>query len=313
MPALSPDFSKNPLDYANGQMKLARWHRERILKDFVKDGESWSRARRGYGLTLSLQLRSISMMGNWIGGVFVSRNHKGDQGGKEPLVVVPADDQRKAVEFVIENSFRDEAYGLSPELLMHMTSDKWMDDFDNAIQDATWPIHEKILGYQASALTLLMNPTTLGRVYDNEFRTPEDQEALTLPELLDKVTDSIWTELDQKPAGKYSIRKPKISSLRRNLQREHLKRLIDLAMPGSADTPAYRAIGNLSRMHLRDIQGKTTNALKNGGDKLDPYTRAHLMETEQIVAKALDASFIYNADKIGGSGGTRLIFGQETE
>lgn len=307
------DFSKNPLEYAQGQMDLARWHRSRILKEFVKDGQSWSRARRGYGLTLSLQLRSISMMGNWIGGVFVNRNHKGDEGGKAPLQVVPAEDQRKAVDFVIENSFRDEAYGLSPELLKHMTNEKWMDDFDNAIADSTWPVHEKILGYQASALTLLMNPTTLGLVYDNEFRTPDNEDALTLPELLGKVNKSIWNELDQKPGGKYSARKPMISSLRRNLQREHLKRLIDLSLPGSSDSPAYRAIGNLTRMELRGIHRKTTDFLKAHGDKLDPYTRAHLEETQQIVSKSLDANFIYNADKIGGSGGTRLIFGKETE
>ena len=31
------DFTKNPLDYAESQMELARWHRERILDRFVQD------------------------------------------------------------------------------------------------------------------------------------------------------------------------------------------------------------------------------------------------------------------------------------
>ena len=53
--------------------------------------------------------------------------------------------------------------------------------------EATWPIHDRILGVQASALTRLMNPTTLRRVYDNELRLPEDVDTLTLPELLDAV------------------------------------------------------------------------------------------------------------------------------
>ena len=49
------DFSKDPLDYANEQRKLIKMYRERILDKFVKDGDSWAKARRGYELTLSLQ------------------------------------------------------------------------------------------------------------------------------------------------------------------------------------------------------------------------------------------------------------------
>ena len=69
-----------------------------------------------------------------------------------------------------------------------MTVDKWMDG-DGARSalnnEPTWPVHDRIAGIQAAALTMLMNPTTLRRVYDNECRIPTDQDALTLPELLD--------------------------------------------------------------------------------------------------------------------------------
>ena len=39
------DFSKNPLDYAKNQLRLAAYHRKRIVEKFVKDGESWGRRR----------------------------------------------------------------------------------------------------------------------------------------------------------------------------------------------------------------------------------------------------------------------------
>ena len=35
---------------------------------FVKEGDSWTKARRGYEITLSMQARAVSMMANWIGG-----------------------------------------------------------------------------------------------------------------------------------------------------------------------------------------------------------------------------------------------------
>ena len=47
------------------------------------------------------------------------------------------------------------------------------------------------MGIQASALSQLMNPTTLRRVYDNEFRVPADEDAVTLFEILNKVTSGL--------------------------------------------------------------------------------------------------------------------------
>ena len=59
------DFSKKPLEYAQSQMNLAVYHRDRILQKFVKKGDSWAKASRGYNITLSLQTRSLSMLANW--------------------------------------------------------------------------------------------------------------------------------------------------------------------------------------------------------------------------------------------------------
>ena len=61
------DFASNPLQYAHNQMNIVKHHRGQLLDHFVKKGQSWAKARYGYQLTLSLQSRSLSMMGNWIG------------------------------------------------------------------------------------------------------------------------------------------------------------------------------------------------------------------------------------------------------
>ena len=302
------DFGKDPLDYAKSQVRLAKHHRTRILTDLVEDGESWSKARKGYEMTLGLQMRAVSMMGNWVGGAHVNRHYKGDKDAKAPIEVVEAEKQRKAMQFVIDNSFTDEAYGLTPELLRHMTMEHWSDTLDFSDQP-NWPIHDRIMGLQASALTMLMNPTTLEQVYDNEFRVEEDKDMLTLPEVLTSVTGAIWTELDKKPNGKFTARKPMISSLRRNLQREHLERLIDLSMPGSGFNVAYKPIANLALAELRSIAAKIEKA-GNGGD---PYSAAHLTQAGEEIKKAIDAQYIYNAKEIGGGGGGGFFFGQPTE
>lgn len=291
------DFTKNPIDYAEEQMKLVKLYRERILDKFVKEGDSWGKARRGYELTLGLQTKAASMMADWVGGAFVNRDKKGDPGNRAPVEVVPADQQRAALAFVIESSFKDESYGLTAELLERMSVDKWVDGgFHSSMSaEATWPIHDRVLGVQAAALTWLMNPTTLRRVYDNELRLPADQDALTLPELLDTINTAVWTELTVEcPEGR-NDRKPMISSLRRNLQREHMQRLLDLILESSDDTAAYKPISNLARMQLRTLSKDIESSLEKCGKKMDAYTVAHLSETKERIDRALEAGYTYNA------------------
>ena len=307
------DFSKNPLDYANNQMRLAKFHRKNLIEKFVKDGDSWSRAREGYELTLSFQTRAISMMANWIGGAHVHRDKKGDKNGRKPIEVVPVETQRKALAFVMENAFQDKAFDLTPELLQHMSVDKWLDvdSFHFFNEESTFPVHDRIMGIQASALTMLMNPDTLERVYDNELFTPQDKDMLTLAELLGELTKAVWSELDQKPDKKHSAREPMISSLRRNLQREHLERLIDLTLPGAGSSPAYKPIANLSIQELKGIAQRIEKLQAGGADKQDAYTSAHLSHAANQIEKALDAQYIYNNNSGGGSGGGLLLFFKE--
>ena len=300
------DFAKDPLAYANNQIALAKHNRARLIDKFVKDGDNWSKAREGYETTLFLQTRAVSMMANWIGGAFIYRDKKGDKNARPPIEVVTAKAQRQALQFVIEQTFRDEAFGLSPELLVRLSSDRWLDrgSYSFLSEEAAWPVHDRIMGIQASTLTMLMNPTTLKRVYDNESRVPADKDALTLPELLDTLADAIWTELSEKPSGRYTARQPMISSLRRNLQREHLERLIDLSLPGGGSGAASKSIITLVRTQLASLAGKIKRLPL---DKLDPYSRAHLGQAAQQIEKAIDAQYIYNADKMGGGGGGMII------
>ncbi|MBK96878.1 MAG: hypothetical protein CMJ79_14360 [Planctomycetaceae bacterium] len=287
------DYGKDPLNFAQEQIQLATHHRSQILEKFVKDGDSWTKARRGYEITLSMQARAISMMANWIGGVHVLRDKKGDEGNRAPLQVVPVEQQRAALKFVVETAFRDEIYALTPELLERMTTTKSLDgSVSRAMRDYDWPIHDRVGAIQASTLTSVLNPTTLRRVYDNEFRIPADQDALTIPEVLDTVTGAIWGELGAPLEAATNVRKPAISSLRRNLQREHVNRLIDLAMTNDGTNESFKPISNLSRAQLRALADRIAAFREANQDKLDAYSGAHLEEVQTAITKAMEADFV---------------------
>ncbi len=304
------DYSKEPLDYAENQMRLVKLYRSRLLDKFVKDGDSWGKARKGYELTLGEQMKAVSMMANWIGGATVNRDKKGDPGNRQSLIPIAAERQRKALAFVIQNGFRDDSFGMTQPILERLTNDKWIDEGIRAMGESTFPIHDRILGFQASTLTMLMNPSTLRRVFDNETLVPADQDAVTLPELMDKLYAEIWSELDAKPDGEVTARKPRISSWRRNLQREHLERLIDLAIPSDSNA-VTKPVTALALMQLKELKRKLDATLE-GRNSLDPYSLAHLGEAQTRIVKAIDAIYVYNMpSSFGGGGGSFQLFGQD--
>ena len=287
------DMSKDPLEYAENQIRIAKYNRDRIVDKLVKKGDSWAKTRDAYEMTLSLQLRAVSNMLRWVGGAYIYRDKKGDPNGRLPIEVVPAKKQRDALKFVIDNSFRDDSFGLTEDLLKRMTVDKWLDDGTISLDDSIWPVHDIVMGIQASVLSSLMYPDVLRQIYDNEFLVPADQDAITLPELLDTVTKEIWSELDTETGVKHSDRKPMISSLRRNLQRTYIDLMTDLTRSDYQNTAAYKPIGNLVTMKLRDIKDKIDNVLKAEQDNLDAYTKSHLADASEQIKKALDAQYIY--------------------
>ena len=300
------DFSKDPLDFANNQVRLANHHRKQLLEHFVKKGDSWEKARVGYLLTLRLQTSALSMMSNWIGGTHVYFDKKGDPNGRKPVEVVDVETQRNALKFVIENSLRDEAFGLTAELLAHMTSSGWRETFN--FDEGAWPVHDRIMSVQSSVLTQLMNPTTLRRVYDNEFRVSPEEDALTLNELLTAVSTEVFSELKNLPKGKFTERKPAISSLRRNLQTEYLERLFDLADERNG-AEATKPISNLATLKLRELQPQIEAASKESG--LDAYTKAHLSDAAQRIQKWLDSLYVVREES--GGGFPMFLFGKEQQ
>ncbi|NNM25314.1 MAG: DUF5117 domain-containing protein [Phycisphaerales bacterium] len=308
------DLGRDPLAYAESQIRLVTSLRGDLLDRMVKKGESWAKARAGYELLLNRHFGAVSIAANWIGGALSNRDRKGDPDARVPVAPVDADSQRRALAFVIDNVFDSEAYGLTPELLSKMSVDKWFDDggFASIFDDAAWPIHDRILGLQSVAMTMLMNPDTLNQVYDNEFRTPAADDALTLPELLSTIGENVWSEIEGAKTAKYTDRTPMIGSLRRNLQREHLDRLIDLMLPNPRLGVAAKPVATLATAELRALEKKIDRLLDRRASRLDAYSRAHLSETQVRITKALDAQYIYNADDIGGGGSAPfLLFGRE--
>lgn len=284
------DLGSDSLKRAEKEVELATQVRSRIMEKVVKDGQSWSKARRAYMMTLRRQLGAAASAASWIGGAYVHRDFKGDPNARDPVVPVSAADQRKALKFVLETSFRDAAYGLTPELLAKMTDDQWWDEMSwFGGNEPDWTPNDMVLSVQSSILSRLMSPDMLQRIYDNEVRVPAGDDVVTIPEVLEAVRAEIWTEVAKPASGSFTARKPMVSSYRRNLQREHLERLVTLATYGAWGGASGGPLEDVARQQLRDLKGVLDGAPI---DRADPYTKAHLNECKEQVNRALEAIYI---------------------
>ncbi len=186
---------------------------------------------------------------------------------------------------LMDNAFEDSAYGLTPDLVRHFNKEYYFDP--DAIaeiqQDANFTIHDTIGGAQSFALTMVMNGTRLRRLYDNEFRTAGTDNPVTMVEVVRTVTDNVWRE--------YAQSGTQVSSLRRNLQREHLERLVTLALLKDAGSASLRAVSTLARAELKRVDALAESGLKGTSDA---YTKAHLDDARTRIAKTLDAAYVVN-------------------
>ena len=222
------------------------------------------------------------------------RDHKGDPNERPPFEVVPAARQREAVRYLAETVLSDKPFEFDAALLNKLGPGRWF-HWDSNELDFTieYDLHDRIGRVQTFILFQLLNSMTMNRLRDNQLKVPADQDCYTLPEHCRLLNDLLWSDLARTPSGKYTNRKPRITSIRRSVQREHLERLIMIALldPNGAYHPDCTAV---VRMSLQDLQQRIDRTLADETDGLDDYTLAHLTEATQRITKALDAQFSLN-------------------
>jgi len=287
------DLGKDPLAYAKRRTDLIGGLWIGLVDDVVEEGDGYQRARQAFGVLLGNYGRAMHFASRFVGGVYMHRSHKGDEDASAPFVIVEPARQRAAMDLVAERIFNDEPFQFPPELYNHLASSHWSHWGSNVPLRQDYAAHETIAMWQDRILSQLLSSLTLTRLHDSELKIPDDEDAFTTAELLDRLTSAIFSELDNLPAEEeFTNRKPAISSLRRSLQRRFISRMANLAM-GEAGAPAdCQTVAYLELQQLADTIDQWLDKAKPDGDlNLDTYTQAHLVETSRRIQKVLDADF----------------------
>jgi hypothetical protein len=140
-------------------------------------------------------------------------------------------------------------------------------------------LSDRVLAVQRDVLNRLMSPVVARRIVESNAQAKKGGETFRLSELYSTVQVAIWEEAR---TGSES------DPLRRNLQREHLRRVTGAVLAPSGGYPADARA--LMRQNARQLQTWLVAAANKPG--LSPETRAHYSDAADSLAEALKAPLI---------------------
>ena len=278
----SRDLSADPIEFYTKQLGLVHGFWDDLLFKFEKEGERYPRIRNIFSQGLWEFYGATRNVSKFIGGIKHSRHHVGEM-ERNPFVVVPADDQRRALQFLDEQIIGADVFKFDSDLLNKLAPER-LGNLEGSVWDMNrldFPIHSYIKNIQRLAIYRIYHPNIINRVQDNELRFGHGEDVFTLEELFTRSSNMVWREL---------YFGGNVNSFRRNLQTEYIKVLSAIMKNESGKFP-NDAIA-LARNDMNILHTKMKQALDD--NKVDEYTHAHYQDNASRIQSVYKARTILN-------------------
>jgi len=265
------DLGSDPLAFFQRRLTMSRELWDRVETRTLLPGESYETLRRSFDYGFLQFARTMPVVVKYVGGVTYLRDHAGT--GRATFTPVPLARQREALQMLTNSLFKVDSFRFTPSVISRLGPDH----FDlKGRPDVS--VGGRVLTLQAAALDQLMSDGVAVRLLDSQEKLDDRKQALSLAELYATLQDAVWSELK---SGK------DISGMRRNLQREHLKRVVAALLRVSATTPAD--VRSLQRENALRLQRELRSAM---GKPVSREAKAHLAESYETLDQALKASML---------------------
>jgi len=281
------DLGNDPLAYAQKRMTLSKelWARSEAMT--LPEGTRYALLRRNFARGMRGAEQAVTFAARYVGGARLRTARAGD--AVDPLTPIAAAQQRQALQFLAHEVLSADSIAFSPVFLRHLAAsafDKLNAETLGAPMVTTdVAVDQMVLSLHKKALDPLMSERTAQRLLNNLAKSAAGDDVLTLGELYSTLRQAIWSELKGNDD---------ISLTRRNLQREHARRI---AAPLLAASPTYpadaRALFRLEAGQLKaEIEKRQAQMQARMPKKATPETIAHLEEVRVLLTQALQASMI---------------------
>lgn len=265
------DLGSDPLAFFQRRLAISRELWDRVQARELKPGESYESLRRSFDFGFGEFARALPVVVKYVGGVTYLRDHAGS--GRATFTPVPLPRQRAALTMLTNSLFKADSFKFSAALVSRLGGDQFQ---RRARPDVS--VGGRVLSLQAAALDRLMSDAVAVRLLDSQEKLDDGKQALSLDELYTTVQAAVWNELK---SGK------DISGMRRNLQREHMKRLANTLLRPPPALPADAR--SLQRENALDLQRELRAAMAKPASR---EVKAHLSESYETLSQALKASML---------------------
>jgi hypothetical protein len=270
------DLGEDPLAHARRDLRMARelWTRTQARQ--LPPDDDFTVYRRNLQRGLNRVAQAVPLLARHVGGVYMSRTLAG--AGKPLVTPVPADQQRAALDLLLGEVFSSASFRFDPAFMSRLG----VDQLERAgsfrpVGSAVFSLPGAVAGIQRSALDALMSDALAGRLADAEAKVADPKQLLSYAELQARLSAAVWSEL--KPV------RGEIDSLRRNLQRDHVRRLAaGLLRPSSTVAADVRSV---HRLQAQRLEAELKSALATKG--WSATAQAHLADSQAVLAEALRA------------------------
>ena len=266
------DLGDDPLANFGRRLSLAKELWARVQDRGSKIGDDPLRARRVVMSSFNQLGRGLDPVAKYVGGVHAVRDLPGTTGRAAFTPVDPAK-QREALRALATGIFSVDSFKFRPEFLSNLRV-----DYNEWDRGGLLDISGAIARLQLGSLDRLLSAPTAKRLLELPGYLTDAQRkgSISLSEVYGTVQGAVWSEL--KGGGE-------IDRLRRNLQREHLKRVVTLLTKGAPTLPPDAL--SLVRWHATALASDLRAAQAKGGTTVE--TRAHVAESLSMLTEALRA------------------------
>ncbi|MFN9709257.1 MAG: zinc-dependent metalloprotease [Burkholderiales bacterium] len=271
------DLGTDPLAFWQRRTQLARELWRRVQERGVRLGDDLARQRRVLLRGFARLGPAPDMMAKYVGGIQVTRTTAGASGQASAYVPLSGRQQREALTMLTQNFFQTDSFQFKPDFLARAST-----DFEDADRSGPVSIPTAVLQLQTAALDRLFSPGVAARLLEAPLYTParERSQMVSLNEVYQTLQHAIWSEVTSAGAA------TDIPPMRRNLQREHLRRVLLRLTKPRGDMPADAL--SLLRMHAKVLQTQLKATINR--PSLSIEAKAHLLDCHAELTEALRAS-----------------------
>ena len=257
------DMSSDPISYTSDRINILDAKIAELPSIFLIDGETSSEFTSAFYSLTREKGRFFDGVVKLIGGVYSNRIINDSNIDITPFEAVSYEDQKKAMNLIVEKLLSNNAFTFDENLLKYLQSEKRAAYSSGRRANEDPQLHDLVLGLQGRAISHILHPTVMKRLVDSS----QYGNTYLPDEVLSDLFEGIFVQREIPTTFKMGLQSKYVDSLIGALNDDDYDEISKSAIYASlVDIRSFTKIpyGDAkTKVHYRFLNWKATNALEN--------------------------------------------------